>query len=239
MKVALVCIAKNEDNYIQEWIDYNLKLGFDHIFIYKNNWEYKSDNQKVTVINFPGEVQQLNAYNNFIDTYHGVYDWAAFFDVDEFLVLKKHDNIKHFLSDYNIHEVLAVNWVIFGNNGNKNIENDNYSLVERFTKRCKGTDQHIKTICKVNPTTRFTLPHNTNKPWITANGKTGIGPFNKNGDDSIVQLNHYFYKSWNEFVNKVNRGRADTKIQYNINSFNFELCNEVEDFHAYKFYFNK
>ena len=36
MKVALVCIAKEEDNYIQEWIDYNKKLGFDDIIIYQN-----------------------------------------------------------------------------------------------------------------------------------------------------------------------------------------------------------
>ena len=33
MKVALVCIAKNEDNYIQEWINYNLKLGFDKTLV--------------------------------------------------------------------------------------------------------------------------------------------------------------------------------------------------------------
>lgn len=34
MKTALVCIAKNEDNYIDEWIEYHLMLGFDRIFVY-------------------------------------------------------------------------------------------------------------------------------------------------------------------------------------------------------------
>ena len=28
------------------------------------------------------------------------YDWVAFFDVDEFLVLKKHKNIKDFIEVY-------------------------------------------------------------------------------------------------------------------------------------------
>ena len=37
MKIALVCIAKNEDNYIKEWITYHKKLGFDDIFIYEND----------------------------------------------------------------------------------------------------------------------------------------------------------------------------------------------------------
>lgn len=238
MKVALVCIAKNEDNYIQEWIDYHLKLGFDEVFVYKNNWEYSNDSTKVNVINFPGEVQQLKAYNTFINTHHGVYDWAAFFDVDEFLVLKKHKNIKEFLSDYNSHDVLAINWVFFGNNGNKKVEDGNYSMIQRFTKRCKDTNFHIKTICKVKPEIQFTLPHNTNKPWVTTNGRTGNGPFNHNGDDSVAQLNHYFFKSWDEFVNKVGRGRADTRTPYNINSFNFNECNDVEDYTAYKFYYD-
>ena len=33
-KVALVAIAKDEDHYIEEWIRYHLKLGFDHVIIY-------------------------------------------------------------------------------------------------------------------------------------------------------------------------------------------------------------
>ena len=34
MKVVLVCIAKDEDNYVEEWLDYNHKLGFDEIIMY-------------------------------------------------------------------------------------------------------------------------------------------------------------------------------------------------------------
>ena len=47
MKIALVCIAKNEDNYIHEWINYHLKLEFDSIFIYENDWESNVINDKV------------------------------------------------------------------------------------------------------------------------------------------------------------------------------------------------
>jgi hypothetical protein len=34
MKTALACIAKNEDNYIDEWIKYHTKIGFDFIYVY-------------------------------------------------------------------------------------------------------------------------------------------------------------------------------------------------------------
>ena len=96
-KVALVCIAKNEDYYIQEWLDYHFKLGFDHAFIYANDWEYTNSSDKVTVIPFPGKCQQLPAYNDFIKNFYDRYDYAAFFDVDEFLVLKENPSIQDFI----------------------------------------------------------------------------------------------------------------------------------------------
>jgi hypothetical protein len=34
MKTALVAIAKNEDLYINEWIEYNLKIGFSDIIVF-------------------------------------------------------------------------------------------------------------------------------------------------------------------------------------------------------------
>lgn len=36
MKVNLVAVAKNESRYIQEWCEYNQKLGFNEIIIYDN-----------------------------------------------------------------------------------------------------------------------------------------------------------------------------------------------------------
>ena len=36
MKCALVCIAKDEDHYIQEWVDYHLMLGFSDIYVWQN-----------------------------------------------------------------------------------------------------------------------------------------------------------------------------------------------------------
>ena len=79
MKIALTCIAKDEDFYIQEWIDYNLKLGFDQIFIYENNWTCNVNHPNVTKIPFPGPSKQLQAYNHFLNTYGNQFDYVAFF----------------------------------------------------------------------------------------------------------------------------------------------------------------
>lgn len=59
MKKAIICIAKNEDLYIDEWIQYHLKIGFDRVFVYQNNWRYIGDKNvyadKVEWIDFDGE----------------------------------------------------------------------------------------------------------------------------------------------------------------------------------------
>lgn len=104
MKIVLVCIAKDEDNY-------HLKLGFDHIFIYENDWNSGIKNEKVTNIHVKGHRQQIPTYNNFIKNNKSNYDWVAFIDVDEFLVLKKHKNIHEFINDYKNEDAIGVNWV--------------------------------------------------------------------------------------------------------------------------------
>jgi hypothetical protein len=58
MKVTLVCIVKNEDNYILEWINYHLKLGFDDVFIYENNWVSNLKLENVYTITLDGETKK-------------------------------------------------------------------------------------------------------------------------------------------------------------------------------------
>jgi hypothetical protein len=236
MKVALVCIAKNEDNYIQEWIDYNLKLGFDHIFIYRNNWKFESSNKNVTVIDFPGEVMQLHAYNDFIKNNVGKYDWTAFFDVDEFLVLKKHYSVKDFIKDYENNFSIAINWVVFGDNGLTEIIENNYSVLERFTKRQIGVERHVKTITKITDNVRYVNPHFANISWVSPEGKSGNGPFHPNGSDEIAQINHYLCKTKKEYIEKMNRGRADAPFPREFKDYDIHNFNDVEDLTALNFF---
>lgn len=41
MKSLLLCIAKDEDLYLAEWLAYHTKLGFTNICVIQNNWQYK------------------------------------------------------------------------------------------------------------------------------------------------------------------------------------------------------
>ena len=206
-KIALVCIAKDEDYYIEEWLEYNHKLGFDHIFLYENNWKCNIEKSYLTKIEWPGEVQQLPAYNNFIETYKNQYDYAAFFDCDEFLVLKKHKDIHEFVKEYGNRNI-AINWQKYGSGGK--LKREENSLLKQFTKRQKGVNEHIKSILYLKIESRMELPHDPDTYTYDTNGNTIIGAFNPNGPDDVAILNHYQDKTREDYELKIKRGYSDT-----------------------------
>ena len=68
--MAVVAIMKNEGDYIKEWLDFHLKVGVEHFFIYNNDstddmleiLRPYEDMGVVTVVNFPGRKMQIPAY---------------------------------------------------------------------------------------------------------------------------------------------------------------------------------
>jgi hypothetical protein len=236
MKIALVCIAKDEDNYINEWVDYHLKLGFDKIYIYENDWTSSIVQPNVITTPVNGTRQQIPMYNHFINQYKNEYDWVAFLDVDEFIVLKKHNSIHELMEQYPDTLALGINWVLFGDN-NKTF-NGEYSVLERFTKRQEVVNDHIKSI--VNPKQVIMMNvHSHVGQCIDTNGKMiNNPPFNPNGPIDVVQINHYFTKTKEEFVKKINRGRADIGTYRDISDFDKHNINEIEDLTALNFYKN-
>ena len=136
--VALVTVAKNEDDYIDEWIQYYTKLGFDAIYIYENNWRAKKPLEEiypnVHLVPWDGEKRQIPGFNNFLQHHYQEFGYVADFDMDEILVLKEDTNIKDALKKYQDIPVLGIPWRMFGSNGQTEIVNNNYSDIDRFTK---------------------------------------------------------------------------------------------------------
>jgi len=235
-RVALVCIAKDEDDYIQEWIDYHFKLGVDDIFIYENDWRSGIWQERVHTIPFDGKHRQVYAYNDFLFRRANDYKWAIFIDVDEFIVLKNHSYIQGFLRAYgNLPEgvdAIAVNWMMFGDNGAAS----EGSVVERFTRRGAIPERHIKSIVRLNGDRMMLTTHNTFGYWIDPNGNIGAGQNNFDGSNDVIQINHYYTKTEKEFERKMNRGRADCGLRRTKDDFHQFNQNEVEDLTALNFY---
>lgn len=242
MRVAIICIAKNEDQYIEEWSNYHLKLGFDDIIIYQNNWECKLEHSNIKLVNFPGNHVQMNAYNDFIKNYRNDYDWAAFIDCDEFIHLKKHSNIKEFILEYHNEFGISMNWYMFGSNNKLVRDNENKnSLIKQFTFRDKDVNPHIKTLLNLKSESTMSLPHNPSNKLMDTNGKFFYGPFNENGPTDVVQLNHYYYKTYEDWLNLCERGQSDGSSTKTPNLWlnNTHIFCDVEDYGVYNFMYNK
>jgi hypothetical protein len=260
---VIVCIAKNEYNYIEEFVKYHLALGFSHIYLYDNqdvpNTYVKILEKyihKMTIIHIAGNNHKfsvqgiiLNHFQNFILKHNKNITHAAHIDIDEYIVLKKHKNISELIKEYIKGDCSAIgmNWKFFGSSGHTNYTSE--PITSRFTKYGKNGDKNIKTICDVRLSKGFDNPHypelikGYNK---STNGDIIIGPFNFNPCYDIVQINHYKCKTLEEYKTIRLRGRADKtnkdQPSYNVKTIEEDFkqydLNDVEDLTAKHFYEN-
>jgi hypothetical protein len=231
--VAICCIVKNEDIYFEEWIDYHIKIGVTHFYIYDNESANPVSNVVasyikqgfVTVETILGTEKQTTAYGECLKKYKDECQWLAFIDVDEFIVPKTlNGNLPEFLSQYADYGGLGINWLVFGSSGHK--DKPKGTQKNNFTKRSLKThpvNEHIKSIVQ----TRYVKgpghdPHHfmykKKKYCVNENFERLHGPIVKHTSNKI-QLNHYFLRSLEEFKIKVSRGRADYHIPRKMQEF--------------------
>lgn len=246
-ETAVICvIAKNENCYIEEWLQYHFKLGFDHIYVYDNDDNYPLKvlesmyPGKVTVIYYPGRCLQLRAYYGFAINYCFQHTWVAFIDVDEFIVLRKHKSIKELLREKCSSGALVLNWILFGSNHHKVYENK--PVLERFTKREKNINIHTKWIVKLSDLDTMVTPHFGklfNGKALDTNGIEVTESLHYCGVEDVAAIYHYFTKSEQEFLHKCIRGRADLpEMRQFVADFKDHDKNEIEDTSALDFFRN-
>ena len=221
-------IAVDEEPYLDEFVHHHHALGFDAFLVYDNSaggadlrqWG-RLRGEHVEVIPFPGRREtgsvQLAAYADCANRLVAAeaFEWAAFFDADEFLVLKRHRHVADMLAEHCPRGSLGVNWFSFGSDGWNVASFEPVS--RRFLYREAGVNRHVKTIvrladaaCMKNPDN----PHNfvelkDRLVMRDSDGKDVIGPFNEDGPVDVAVLHHYHVKSSKEYFRKRTRGRAD------------------------------
>lgn len=220
-EAIVVAVAKDEEQYIEEWVQHYLNLGFDRIFIGDNNEVGNNsfseilkkyiDCGKVVVLDCKfGDIPfQSEFYNMF--TLTPDYWWAFFCDIDEFLELNCFTNIKDFLKTKTDQNMVFFKWVNYGNNGIQ--ENDKRPVQERFKYPLPlniSDNLPFKTIIKgLSPVTYeihgpFFMDYNN----ITMNYHDGY-------------LKHYKYKSIEEQKERAKRKFAYTRKKYNVQIHDF------------------
>ena len=258
---ALVCIAKDEDDYIQEWIDYHLMLGFSDIYIWQNNWRSSvvKETEHVHLRVIDGDFAQMQCYNLAVAELQNKHNWIAFFDVDEFLVIndKQFSDINGFLMQkkYDNVPALCVSWRLFGDNGLQRVET--FSQLERFTKCSSKLEETSKVILHVGlvgtSVKFFYNPHCVTCKQYDPGLKFSLDRFGNNKrinefySIAPLELNHYRNKTYAEqFSRHYNKPCAvndNIAYRYSLEAFNAayddQNLNEVENTVARDFYRRK
>lgn len=224
---ACLCgIVKDAEAYLDEWVDYHFGLGFHSIYLIDNSdknelvpWQNKrrAAGYTVQVLHKPGTHRQMYGYHMCASEFKNRHTYMAFFDVDEYLVLKKHGNVADMLVDHLPKGSLTISWYIFGSS-----QHDMYSplpITKRFQYRDGESvaDRHpkwadVKSILKLADYGSYPKsPHSmkTNKQttgsvsaWRDTNGAgkyDKIGAINSDRPLDVAVLHHYRFLSAKEY----------------------------------------
>ncbi len=219
--LSICCIARNEHHYIQEWVDYHLMAGAEKIIIYDNEsvpplkekLRKEPKQEKVIIIPAKGREAQIPAYNHCLQEFGPESKWIAFIDADEVLFPKKQDDLRLVLADYEQHGGLGVHWVEYGSSGHlaQPVGGQVESYLHRFPLEYPK-NMHIKSIVQPEKVEKAFNPHQLvyKKPWYCVDEDhfplaESWGPFT----NEKIQLNHYYFRSQQDFCQKIQRGRAD------------------------------
>lgn len=240
--IVLCACAKNENEYITEWIEHYLSMGFDKIIIADNNDDDSLQNIVQSYIDkgilYLLKCHSMNFYQVSFYTLlcrDSNFKWCAFFDIDEFLETTW--DIKTLLSKCDkATDVLCFNWIMYDSNG-QIIKNDK-GVQERFSEPVYPLIQtkenmFVKSIVKGNREKLHNCGFNGSHLPFTEEGLTyNLGGTLKKGAISHANfplrykmgyLKHYYTKSFEEWITKSRRGWPDGTV--NLNSDYFFVLN--------------
>ena len=245
--LAIACVAKNEGQYIKEWIEYHKIVGVERFYFYDNE---SDDNTKsilepyikegTVVYHFlpnhkvSKKVPQIEAYNDAIFKYRDNTRWMAIIDIDEFIVPVEKETVTEFLTDYENYPGVVINWVMFDCNGHDTKPKEHGGLVTanyiRTSKNLNNYAQNKIAKSIVNPklVVQYISNHYglyyLNFEAVTENFQKTRGVTTKLHSSNKIRINHYYTKSREEYTNKLIKHRQGNQSTSGY-KFNEELLN--------------
>lgn len=215
-KTAICIIIKNEQEYLKEWIDYHLNLGFTDIHIYEDRGStshadiikdypnvllHTTEDKEINrILSIEGSARQKSLYDYFCIAYKSKYDRVAFIDIDEFITFADGYNLEMLCNEFEDDTAVLLNWKMIGASGY--ISKPELPTVEAYTVEGKflpgDTGWAYKSFVNLQKYTTMKNLHFAD------------GAVNTDHKESILDLkydkvwiNHYFTKSWEDWCNRI------------------------------------
>ena len=239
---CFVGMARQENKYIREYIDYYLKLGVEKFIFADNNLPNTEklsdviqdyiDKGTVEIIEiFGSNLGQSELYNSTYEKYKTKCEWFLFFDLDEYLEVFFEKNKKLILKEFLPNEIfdecesIIFNWLIYSDNDL--LHYDTTPLNKKFTQPLFDDDvnRFVKAIVRGNLNKTIFLPEKSNhmpEPGVVICDP--MGKIDENYDPFSLSppvfdhgyLKHFLTKTAEEYCNKIKKG-APRNVKFDIN----------------------
>jgi hypothetical protein len=216
--LSIFAIFKDEEKYLEEWIDFHLKQGVAHFYLYDNESSDKSieilkkySPETITIYNWPscfGNGGQTIALAHAISVFKMETEWLLHIDIDEFVFARKNISLIDVINNNSNVACMILNWRCFGPSGHSDAPRggvlENYlemADLDYASDKMKYELTRTKALFKAH---KIVTVH-VHNPEV-AGAKINIS-------EQII-LNHYVTRSENEFYTKIGRAHpwSNTKL---------------------------
>lgn len=256
-KFVVMAIFKNEEEYMEEWLEHHINQGISHFYLYCNDsnlnkYNYlKKYSDYIKLIEWTNKVNrgsqtiQKQAYTDCVKKYSHEYHYILIIDLDEFIInLKKNKRVIDYINTLGLSKTKAIKVPRFNFGSNGHIEKTKGKVMEKYTKH-EIIYSSFKTIgnSKFLDNRMFKTVHDFN--YLNKIGKIYNAFLDKknkikksargNKNETPLVINHYYTKSYEEYVNrsKLWENGGVNPVQHRAEckkKFNMNDRNEVEGY---------
>jgi len=195
-------------------------LGFEHFFLYDNNSSDQPDKildpfvrrGLATIVPWKTVPASPSCYKHFLENFEAESQWVAFIDADEFIVERVDGALNNALARLGSNAGLAINSRYFGSSSHQVIPDG--LVLEQFRRCAPLLGEHVKVIVKPQLALSYFNSHNfIYRNWsfaIDVRGRTVLGTFAAASAASEIEINHYVYRSREDYVAKLGLGFVDS-----------------------------
>ena len=223
--LSIGLLIKDENEYLQEWIEHHLNLGVEHFFIYDNLSTTKIEDtvqnlgllkyctiKRVSKDSYPS--LQKDVYKECIQQHKDHTKWLGFLDTDEFIEVNGNSSFIDFLKKYeNRFDALWFPWKTFNANGHitkpSGKVQDNFTTIHnKFPTSFPMNGKGFYIVSNIDPA----AAHAHFIPSSFGRNKHGILRRNiRLPKEDMIYIRHYYTKSFEEWCEKMRRGSCDPK----------------------------
>ena len=240
---SLCLLIKNENEYIEEWLEHYCRLGVDHFYIYDNGSTVPVKDylatikdgyylDKCTFVDFSKGYKhmQYDCYENCLLNFGNETFWLGFVDTDEFIDITC-GNINTFLKDFENDFCIWIPWEVYNSAGHilkpNGSQKDNYNEVilnpqglfgKVILQPYRTKKMYVHLAVGTNVFDRIVNSDHSDNLINTLNVRNAYYAANKEIYKDC-RCRHYFTRSLEEWMNKISRGSCDPNFCRKFNTY--------------------